>query len=346
MTKNPEQVIVVAGGMTYTEWERISISYAIKSACRTFTLVGTERPGAFNFPPGTPLQILANGDLVLDGYVNKYAPTGSADDHVVTISGRSRSQDFVDCAAVHETGFFENKSPDEIAQELDKFGVGVTAEVPLDKIPYWQIYQGESAWRTIDRALRTQAATQMGKADGSIAITNASVAPSHSGGLIEGFNILRFQGEITDDRRFSDYMVKGQGRLGHGDEALRPFGEAIDAVVGRYRPKILINEGDTDKKRATSRASHEKNRAAGLSVSAKIMTQGWRDDGGKIWEANYTVFVGSPTLLKLSQLMLIESVTLTQDSGGQGSLADLSLVDPRAYEGSGGGGGGSDAAWG
>jgi len=346
MTRNPEKVSVLAGGSEYTEWERVAVSYAIKSATRTFQLNGTERPGQFRFPPGTPIQILANGTLVLDGYVNKYSPSGEADDHVVTISGRSRSQDFVDCAAVHDTGFFENKSPDQIAQELDLFGVGVTAEVPLEKIPYFQIYQGESAWKAIDRSLRTQAATQMGKADGSIAITNASVAQMHGGALVEGWNILRFQGDITDDRRFSEYTVKGQGRLGHGDEALRPFGLAIDAIVGRYRPKILINEGDTDKKRATSRASHEKNRAAGLSVSAQIMTQGWRDEGGKVWETNHLIFVHSPILLKLVQPMLIESVTLTQDAGQQGSLADLSLVDPRAYEGSGGGGGGSDAAWG
>ncbi len=345
MTLNVERVTVLAGGMEYGEWESTEIAYAINQAAREFTVNGTERPGQFRFPPGTPVAILANGTLVLDGYVNRYSPRGDMQSHTVTISGRSRSQDFVDNSAVHEPGFFENKDPAQIAAELDKFGVGVKAEVPLEKIPYWQINQGESPWRSIDRALRPMGAVMMGLADGSIAITNAMAAKGHGGGLIEGLNILQFQGEITDDKMHSDYTVKGQSRLGHGVEALEPTGETYDGRVPRYRPKIIVNEGDTDKARAQTRAENEKNRSAGMSIKAVIATQGWRDDGGKIWEANHLVFVHSPRMLKIVQPMLIESVRLTQDSQS-GSIATLTLVDPRAYNGQGGGGSGGDPAWG
>ena len=348
MTRNIEKVSVLAGGMSYTEWEQIEICYAINEAARSFTLQGTERPGQFRFPPGTPITITANGSLILTGYVNQYRPQGDANSHTVTISGRSKSQDFIDNSAVHDTGNWENKKPDQIAQDLDKFGVGVTAEVDLQQIPYWQLYQGESPWRTVDRALRAQGATQMGAADGSIKITNASVAKTHAGALIEGYNIKQFAGEITDDNRHSEYTVKGQQRTEHGTAAIQPYGKIIDGSVGRYRPKIIVHEADTDKSRAQKRAEHEANRSAGLSIKATITTQGWRDDGGKIWEANYTIFVQSPILLKLVQPMLIERVVLRQSN--EGSLATLQLVDPKAYNGKGGGGSGgssgSDAAWG
>lgn len=348
MTLNVEQVTVQAGGQTYDEWEDVSINYALNEAARSFTLRGTERPGQFRFPPGTPIKILANGTLILDGYVNKYNPAGDATGHTVTIAGRSKSQDFIDSSAQHDTGYWENKTPDQIGQDLDKFGVGIKAEVPLEPVPYWQLYQGESPHRTVDRALRHQACTQKGNADGSISITNASVAKSHSGSLSEGINILQYSGDLSDDKKHSDYQVKGQGRTGHGESSLRPHGEAKDSGVKRYRPKILVHEADTDPKRAQKRADHEKNRSAGLSIKATITTQGWRDDGGTIWETNYLIFVNSPLLLKLVQPMLIESVKL--DQGGRGSTATLSLVDPKAYEGKGGGStskdSGTDSAWG
>lgn len=346
MTRNVEAVQVIAGGSVYTEWEAISVSYAIKEATRSFTLRGTERPGQFRFPPGTPIQILANGTLLLSGYVNRYCPAGDANSHTVTIEGRSKSQDFIDSSAEHDTGFWENKTPDQIGQELDLYGVGIKTEVPLKPVKYWQLYQGESPFRTVERMLRMQGAVQRGLADGSIAITNATAAKQHSGALVEGWNILRFSGEITDNNRFSDYTVKGQGRVGTGEAAMSPFGEAFDEKMKRYRGKIIVNEGDTDTDRAQSRADYEKSRAAGLSVSANITTQGWRDEGGTVWEPNFIVLVQSPILLKLTQPMLIESVTLSQDNGGSGSLADLRLVDPAAYSGDGGGGSGSDAAWG
>lgn len=345
MTLNPEKVTVLAGGMEYSEWESVTINYSMKDATRGFSLVCTERPGAFVFPPGTPLQILANGTLVLDGYVNRYQPQGDDRSHIITVAGRSKSQDFVDSSATNEPGYFENKDPGEIGQELDKFGVGVTAKVPLEKVPYVQIAQGETAFNVLERILRPQGAVQRGLADGSIEITNAEVAMTHAGALVDGWNIKQFSGSLTDDKRHSDYMVKGQGRLGHGDEFLRPFGTAVDGFVGRFRPRIIINEGDTDGKRAQSRADNEKSRAAGISVAATITTQGWRDEGGLLWEPNFKIMVMSPRYLKLVQPMLIESVTLTQNDG-QGSLATLKLVDPAAYGGDSGGGSDSDASWG
>lgn len=347
MTRNIEKVEILADGLRYTEWERIRVSYSMREACRSFQVDGTERPGQFRFPPGTAIQIFANQELLLDGYVNRYMPSGDASSHQVSIAGRSKSQDLVDCSAVHDTGFWENKTPDQIGQDLDQFGVGITSEVALKPVPYWQLYQGESPCRTLDRMVKAQGKALMGKADGSLAITDATVAQEHVGALVEGINILSYQGEMTDDRRHSDYMVKGQGRVGVGDEALRPFGQAIDSFVQRYRPLIVVNEGDTDADRATSRAENEKARAAGLSVAATVTTQGWRDEGGKCWEPNYKIFVSSPKLLHLVQEMLIEGVTLTQDAGQSGSLAELRLVDPAAYGGeTSGGGGDSDAAWG
>jgi prophage tail gpP-like protein len=338
LTLNPEKITVIAGGMSYEGWEEVEVSAAIKEAARSFRLQTTEGSVmgvAFAFPPGTPIQILANGQLVLDGYVNVYAPDFDATSHKVTISGRGKGQDFVDCAAKKPPGYWENQTPDKIAAELDLFGVGVKAAVPLKPIPYFQLNQGETAFEAAERAIRHQGATMMGEPDGSISITNARVAMRHAGGLIEGRNIRRGSAKLSDDKRHSEIEVKGQGRLGHGDPALRVKRMAMDPGVMRYRPKILINEGDTDDARAQSRADHERDRAQGLAVKATIETQGWRDDGGKLFTPNHLIYVASPTL-KIMGDMLIEKVSLSQDNGRDGSIAKLDLVNAKAYGGEGG----------
>ena len=134
MTRNIEKISVLAGGSEYTEWESCEIGYAINQATREFTIDGTEHPGQFRFPPGTPVAILANGTLVLNGYVNKYCPRGDAGTHSVTISGRSKSQDFIDNSANHKTGYFENKNPQQIGAELDEYGVGISAVNAMDRL--------------------------------------------------------------------------------------------------------------------------------------------------------------------------------------------------------------------
>lgn len=341
---NPEFVTVVADGREFAGWEDVSIRYAMKEATRSFSLSTTEQVGQWNFPPGTKIEIYANADLVLKGYVNRYSPNGSKTAHSVTIEGRSTSQDLVDCAAVHPKGFEKDMDPAELGQKLDHFGVGVKADVPLRKEPYLQIYQGETAFQAIERYLRNQGAALKGEADGSVTATNASAAKRHKGILWEGANIIDYSADLSDDRRFSETTVKGQGRHGTKPEHLRIKETVLDEIVKRYRPRLIVAETDTDAARAKERATHEKERSASESVKANVTTQGWRDDAGELWDTNRLIYTYSPILMHLDQDMLIESVSLTQ-SKGAGSKAALSLVDPQGYKGAAQPHSGSDQAW-
>ncbi len=332
-----EFVSVAAGGGNYGGFERVEVTAAINEAARSFSLETTEHPGEFSFPPGTPIQILATGDLMVDGYVNGYNADGDADTHQISITGRGKGQDFVDCAAVHPKGYAKDKTPGQFAQELDKFGVGVTEKVPGDPVPMQQIYQGETCLKCVERYLRPAGKTMMGRADGGIDITNAKAATRAAGALVEGVNIMKWSVQLGDAERRSEYTVKAQNRTGTRPDELRIKETANDSGVKRYRPRIIVLETDGDKARARERADHEKERCAGNSVKATITVQGWRDAGGKLWEPNSIVFVNSPILMHIVQDMLIEKVTFSQDNGdsGQGTTAKLDLVDPRAYRGKG-----------
>lgn len=340
-----EVVTVIAGGMNYRGWKKVQVVAAMNEAVRTFHVETTERPGQWAFPPGTPVQVMAGRSLLVNGFVNRYTTSGAKQTHNVSISGRGRGQDFVDCSGQHPTGYAKDKTPAQFAQELDLYGVGINVRIPLDVVPYQQLRQGETCFRCLERHLRPTGATIMGEPDGSMSITDASAAGRAAGALVEGDNILEWSVSLDDQDRFGEYTVKGQNRHGTDAEALRIKEKEFDRSVRRFRNRMIVNETDTDRGRARKRARHERDRSAGKGKRSTITVQGWRDAGGALWTPNTLVFIHGPTLLHLVQDMLIERVTFDQDDN-RGTTAQIAIVDPRAYKGQGQNGKGTDPAWG
>lgn len=331
-----ETVTVAVDGMLFSSWKSVSISAAIKDAARSFRLEAACEIGAAAtfrvFRAGAKVEIYFNSDLVLTGYVDRYQPRLSAKDAQVTISGRSKSADLIDCAAEHPKGKgrFEKKNLKEIAETLDQFGVGVEVGegVSLDPIDFYQISPGETAFRAIERLARSEGIAIMGRADGKIELTRGG-RKRHAGGLVEGENLKLGEADHNWSNRHSKYVVKGQRASGSTAENLEIEAIAKDQKVDRYRPTVIVVEEDTDSKRAKKRAEGRRNRAAGSALKASVLVQGFRDDGGKVWEPNHLVWTESD-FLQVVQDMLIETLTFTQDESG--SVTRIELVDPLAYD--------------
>lgn len=342
-----ELITVTAGGGRWSAWRRVMVRASFQHAARSFEIeAAVERGGAataWTFRAGTAIDIYFNGDLACRGYVDRYQPSlGEHDTAEASISGRSKSQDFIDSSAMHDTGQFKDKTPQEIGAALDQFGVGIATDEQLKKVPVYRITPGETAFRCLEKLCREQGVFPVGQADGSIKITKGGKG-RHAGALIEGRNIKRIEADHNFSGRHSDVIVRGQRPYGHGEDALQIEAKARDAEVGRYRPVLVFHDGDTDKDRAKSRAETRRDREAGNSLKANVTVQGFRDDAGKLWEPGLLIFVESP-FADVHQDMAIEAVTFSQDRS-KGSESILSLVDPRALGGKGGGGGGAGSAW-
>ncbi|WP_315734162.1 phage baseplate assembly protein [Bradyrhizobium sp. SZCCHNR1093] len=341
-------VTVLAGGAQWTAWRRVLVRAAFKSAARSFQIEAAAEPGgaatAWTFKAGTQIDILFDGALACRGYVDRYQPKLSEHKRAeITISGRSKSQDFIDCSAVHDTNQFKNKDPQQIAAELDKFGVGISTDQQLKKVPIYRVTPGETAFRCLEKLCREQGVFPVGQADGSIKITKGG-QKRHAGGLIEGINLKEIEADHNWSGRHSDVIVRGQKPYGHGADALEIEGLARDAEVGRYRPVIVYHDGDTDNDRAKKRATTRRDREAGNALKANVTVQGFADDGGALWEPGNLVFTDSD-FADVHQDMAIETVEWSQDRD-DGSLSVLSLVDPRALGGKGTKGGSAGGAWG
>lgn len=345
-----ETVRVIAGGTGFTGWTAVRVTAQKGAAARLFRIDATEVSHGFarsafdvwHFPPGTPIQVRAGSDLLVDGYVEKYLPAATPQSHSVGIEGQGRSADYYISSWKHATGRFEDKTLLQIAQELDVFGIGVIAkgvsQLPL--VPWFQLRMGSTPWAEMMRLLPQQQLTMTGQADGSLAIERGSTG-RHGGGLVQGRNMLDMQAEISSEGLASEYRVVGQSAIGTTDEELRPEGTAQDGTLGRFRRRTIVDPAETSRGRATSRANWEKLRARGVSARAVVTAPGWRDEGGRLWEPGNLVYVHS-SWLKLDQDMAISAVDFVQDE--RGTVSRLDLVDPRAF-GDAGGRSGSGEIW-
>ena len=342
-----EIVTLATGGGLFTAFESVEVRAAYNEAARSFKLEVAAEPSpsatSWIFKAGTPVTILFNGALVCTGYVDRYQPRLSEHSQAsITISGRGKGQDMIDCSADHKTGYFKQKTPLQIAKELDKANVGFETDRELEPVDRYQITPGETAFRCIEKLCRDQAMTLTGKADGTIKITNG-LQGLHSGGLIEGVNIKSGEADHNWSGRHSKVIVRGQRAIGHGKDALEIEALADDGTIGRYRPVIEVKDNDITKKQAQKSADHRRDRETGTALKANVTVQGFRDVMGRLWEPGYGVMLVSP-FLDVAQVMLVESVTFRQ-SRRDGSTSALSLVDPKAYKGKGGKGGKAGKAW-
>ena len=341
-----EIVTIKADGRTWTAVDHITVGAHFRHAARSFFFRIAAEIGptatAWVFKAGTEIEIYFNADLVVRGFVDRYQPRIAGKRRAdVSISGRSRAQDFIDSSAVHPTGEFKNKTVAEIAQALDKFNVGIITDQTLPKIPICRITPGESNHAVVEKLARQAGVWPSGQADGSINLTIAGAG--RNAPLIEGHNVLEADADHNWAGRHSHVIVRGQRAVGHGASSLEVEETARDPSLRRYRPVVVVRDDDTDKSRAKKAAHHRRDCEVGNSLKAHVTTQGFRDDKGALWTPGFLTFSDIP-FLDITQDMAIDAVVFTQ-SRSSGSRTRLTLVDPRALGGKGNKGGKAGKAW-
>lgn len=336
-----ENVTVVADGFEYSQWKAVTITAALNEASREFVAVVAEPTpdgligalfDAFPLLPNTKIEVYGTGQLIFTGYVTEYGPSyDDAPSHDVRITARSLSQDYVDTSVDHDTGFFEDRTDQDIAEEIGPPQVPVTTDTdPSKPLPNFQVRPTDSPHTAMMRILPDTGKTMKGGVDGGIVITKPG-QKRHATGLIEGVNIKRAEALLTSNALFKTYKVRGQNSVGTKEQNLRPEGVATDPSVKRERTKIFPNFRQSSTQTAQQQAEWAARRARGFAYKALITVAGWREfPFGPFWEPGFLVYVFSPWL-KLNQDMVIEKAVFSQADAPEGTTTVLSLVDPRAY---------------
>ncbi|MFC0384330.1 phage baseplate assembly protein [Muricoccus vinaceus] len=341
-----DEMTIEVDGKVFGGWDTVQVVRSCEQMPSSFTISLTERyPGEADevvIEPGQACKVMMGKDTVLTGYIDRYIPALDARRHTVTIMGRSKTQDLVDCAAIFDTFQISGQTVGQIAVTLaGKYGISVSlpaGEGPV--VPQLNLQLGETTWDVIERLCRFAKFLCYDDAEGNIVLRPVSTE-RHSSGVREGENVISAWPDYGMDQRFSEYQVyplsvlplmQAQDAAGGGGLPA-PIGQAKDEGVKRLRRRIIILEHSGTgpiEDAARERAEWEQARRLGRSEDVTVSVDSWRDSEGRLWEPNRLADVHIPACQVKDETWIIGDVTFTRGEGG--TTARLHLMNPRGFD--------------
>lgn len=331
------------GNQVLSGWQRVMVMRSMDSIPANFDLEITEKyPNTpdVTIQPGQPCTVTIGNDLVLTGYVDRYSAAISASSHTVRISGRSKSEDLVDCSAFfgdpdHPSFQMRNTNALAVIQALAApYNVTIQSMAgPGADVPQLNINVGETAWEIIDRLIRVSGFVAYDMPDGSMMLGQAGTDNMGSGFQL-GQNVEQADIAYTMDQRFSDYQgyFLSTVTYGEGGQLTDPAAGPVhhDQGVPRFRKRFVVSEQmGSAQPMADQRAIWECNRRYGRSQQFNVTCDSWRDAAGTLWAPNHLAPIKA-TQMKLdtdNKPWCIGGVTYTRDENGQHATLILMPVE-------------------
>jgi prophage tail gpP-like protein len=331
-------------GALLAGWKTFSVTRGIELlpsiAQMTFSEVDPTLVGVAPVAPFSPIVAYLGADKILDGYVDVYAPEIEAARHLVTAACRSKCEDIVDCsvdveALASATGTWQI-SAGTIGQAARRLVApyGISVVLPDDDPPLNPQYPiavqpGMTVYHVIEELARMTQMLVWDDANGALVISRVGTKRA-ANALFEGQDIKVGAARLSGDQRYARVMAIGQYFFSDINGPHLSFkATATDTQVPR--PRLLIVPIDLpgpDGKWVTQRAQWEVARRLGRSRAVRIVTPGWRDVAGTLWQPNTVVNINSPSL-KISEDMLISEVTWARSEAG--TTSTLLCAPPQAF---------------
>lgn len=318
--------------LIYTGWQSVMVVRSIETMAGRFSLNLTDN-SPFVVPKSSAVELFLNDEKIISGYSDSINYEISANEYSLSIDGRDKTGDLMDCSTLIPSQELINVSLKEVIDAvIEPFGItAIYNQNPADKFKKFSLQQ-ESGYEAIERATRLRGVLASSNQDGQIIIQEYGAIRANDS-IVMGLNVLSASSRFNDINRFSEYLVYGQQS---GDdnlslnEIMRPQGFARDFGISRYRPKIVIAEGSINTAMAQKRAEWEASIRAARSVDVEVTLQGWTQSSGNLWRENMIV----KTILPdhgINSDMLIKEISYSLDSNS-GEKTRIILVRPDAYK--------------
>lgn len=330
------EAVLLVNGQRYGGWKTVRVSHSMRAIASKFSVSVSERypgdPGLLPIRPGDEAEFYLGGQRVLVGHVDSRDAGFDAGSHTVSIAGRSKAADIVDCAPELGTYEFNGLTALQIAQRVAApFGVTVEAEVaglaPLDR---FDIQPGETAFETIDRACKLAGVLPVARGDGGVVLTRESSAQTVTQ-LVEGENVKMASLQVDHSSRYARYIVAGQ-HFGtdtfSGFDASGIKAEAVDGNIRAARATFLRVSSNLTQAQAKERAQWEAANRSAVGTTIAVSVAGWQQANGALWPINRVVRARIPTLGVNGEFVIADAV---YSQGAEGTQTDLTLAPRGAF---------------
>ena len=332
-------VELYVGQLVYTGWVDVRITRSIEDMSGSFNLQLTSKTDVNDgdIKAGAECYVEINGNRVITGYIDDVVIDISDTEHTITVVGRDKTADLIDCAAIHASGRWRNASLQKIAEDLCKpFGIGVFWDVNDSKASapfrWMQIEPSETVFELLARAARQRGILMTSDVYGNLVFTSAgekNIAILTLGDNIKNLSITRSWRE-----RFSLYRVLGDSAAGAiwgetqtAAQSTAVYANVTDESITRYRPTVIMSDDNLNKKNATVRADWERRRAAAHSQPITVTVQGWLYDDVNVWLPNFQVFLTAEIYGLFAEELLIVEVEF--GIGNDDGVTTTLLLMPR-----------------
>ena len=320
-------------GNAWRGWHSASFRRSLGELASSFSLGLSSRSGSgdqdLDVLPGDSVEIRIAGKTVLAGYLDEVSESFSTSGHGLSVSGRSKTGQLVDCSATSDTGkWAAGTLLGDLAKDVcAPFGIDVKGEGAVKKLDGVVLLEsGESVNELLSRACQMVGVVATTSPEGNLLLLDKSAAWKGCGTL-DGRTILSIDHTRTLSERFSEYRSRwGVSTKQFGSSSRgKQTATATDSCVKIYRPLCLEDDGNgsSAKKRVEAEAIVRAAKSQTLSVSVA----GWRAPNGNLWSEGCVVYFSS-ALVGFEGEFLIESAELTRDTSG--SVTALSLIRPDA----------------
>jgi prophage tail gpP-like protein len=333
----PDDLTLTVGGQSISGWTSVRVTRGMERIPNDFDISMTERyPHVTDVTvsEGDPCTVTIGGDTVITGFVDRVSEQVDAHNHVLSIAGRGKCEDIVDCAAQFDSFQFQDVMTADIAALLCKpFAIEVKALSQGMLHPQVCMNVGESPYALIDRLCKVAQLLCYEDADGALVLAPLSDTEV-AGGFALGVNVERASYTRDMSQRFSTYRVYLVGTALLADLGQQSLAEYTvnDQLVTRFRPTAFIAQ--TDDAGATVSNQHalwECNRRIGRGNVVTVTTSSWRDAAGALYEPNTLAALSLPQLKLIDgQKFIIGELTYRRDMNGSG--CDLILMLPQAFQ--------------
>jgi prophage tail gpP-like protein len=309
---------------------------------------------------GDPITLAIDGEPILVGWINLPRFRWNADEIECTITGRDKTGDLVDCAAL-PTGPTEFRGVDllHVANVVcAPFGIPVRADVdigaPFDRLA---VHKHMTGLAFLESATRQRSVLLTSDGIGGLVLTRGGTTRGPAA-LAIGENVHEVDAEFDEETRFSDYFVtqdtvanrSGAPAFTHtsapsvtelaggvplvrtATEAatIGQIGHATDPEVTRWRPTLQYTRSQSAMATVQEQAEWRSRVAKGQSDRVRMTVLEWRAGAGNIlWRPNQIVPVWDP-YSGIDRDMLISAVRFRYEN--QTRKTTLCVVGPSAYD--------------